>query len=135
MYASLVTLTTATMVQTVDALTIALQMVADVQAAGNQDQTDDNADHHNINSHSPAHQSKFTGYEPTGWTESWTRSNPILSAMTVNVDQCVYGGDEVKLSFEDESCGFASKSGSTWTLSTALDGCGTNVSNSEDKIR
>ena len=54
--------------------------------------------------------------------------------MTVNVDQCVYGGDEVKLSFEDESCGFASKSGSTWTLSTALDGCGTNVSNSEDKI-
>ena len=35
MYASLVTLTTVTMVQTVDALTIALQMVADVQAAGN----------------------------------------------------------------------------------------------------
>jgi hypothetical protein len=54
--------------------------------------------------------------------------------MTVNVDQCVYGGDEVKLSFEDESCGFASKSGSTWTISTALDGCGTNVSNAMDKI-
>ena len=35
MYASLVTPTIATMGQTVDALTIALQMVADVQAAGN----------------------------------------------------------------------------------------------------
>ena len=35
MYASLVIPTIATMVQTVDALTIALQMVADVQAAGN----------------------------------------------------------------------------------------------------
>ena len=68
-------------------------------------------------------------------TGNSTGSNHNLSAMTVNVDQCVYGGDEVKLSFEDESCGFASKSGSTWTLSTALDGCGTNVSNSEDKIR
>ena len=55
--------------------------------------------------------------------------------MTVNVDQCVYGGDEVKLSFEDESCGFAAKNGDTWTLSTALDGCGTDVSNSDDKIR
>ena len=35
MYVSLVIPTIATMVQTVDALTIALQMVADVQAAGN----------------------------------------------------------------------------------------------------
>ena len=34
-YASLAIPTTATMAQTVDALTTALQMVADVQAAGN----------------------------------------------------------------------------------------------------
>ena len=65
-YASLVIPTTVTMAQTVDALTTALQMVADVQAAGNWDLTDDNADHHNTNSHSPAHQSKSTGNEP--WT-------------------------------------------------------------------
>ena len=94
-----------------------------------------NAVHPNTNFHSPAHQSKLK-IKPEKLNPIFlSEFNHNFSAMTVNVDQCVYGGDEVKLSFEDESCGFAAKNGNTWTLSTALDGCGTDVSNSEDKIR
>ena len=57
------------------------------------------------------------------------------SGMSITVDECVYKGDEMTLSLNDESClAEKSSSGTSYTASSSLDACGTSISDHNGDI-